>query len=174
MDLTTIIIGIVLLLAFVIPITIAVRRQKNNKQKLENELAAIGQANQMNISEKEAWKNKVIGLDRQTNKVLFLVRKKPVNEVVVVDLKEYAKCEASRGSRSVESGGKNQYQVVTAVSLRFIPRERTKPDQQLLLYNDDIDFPLDAELRIAEEWADSLNTIMRKMPKTEPAAAAVS
>jgi hypothetical protein len=161
---STTIIGIILLLAIILPIWYLIRSQNAGKRKLEKEIRALGKGVDLNISEHESWGNKIIGIDREKAKVAFVNEKTADKEIRIMDLKMFSKCYVNK--ETIPPSTKKGSEVVSRVSLNFVPNEKGNPDEVITLFRDTVDLTLTNELHIAGEWADKLNVVIRKIIKS--------
>jgi len=154
------IIGIIFFAVIVVPIAMLIRSQSAGKRKLQKEITALGKGNEIDISEHESWKNKVIGIDRENNKGAFAIIHPPKNQIFIADLNLYSRCFVNR--EMLDPGSKNDSNVISKISIQFVAREKGTENLVFPLYVDTEDQTLGNELMIAEEWADKFNGMVHK------------
>lgn len=159
----TVIIGILMLSAFVVPVWILMQKQKKSRKKLEQYLISLERDKNLKISEHETWRDKVIGIDKDNGKAVFIIQNTDGNLVSIVDLTKISKCMSEHSSISADSKG--SVQAVTGIRIRFVNREKGQPDQVFELYNEERDQTVGAELRTAEAWVQKFRTILKNSTK---------
>lgn len=157
---STLIIGIIIVLAIVSPIWWLIRSQSAGKRKLENEVAAQGNGFSLNITEHESWGSKVIGIDREGEKAAFAVFGNPSNQLYVADLKQFSRCYAEK--KLLDTKVKGATDTFTDILIHFVPRDKGARDVIFPIYSDAVDTSLGNELHISEEWIDKINGIIHR------------
>ncbi len=158
---TTIIIGIIITAAIVVPIGWLIRSQGAGKRKLEKEIAALGDKSELNITEHESWNNKVIAIDRDGGKAFFAVFGNPSKQVQIAELKKFNRCYTVKNL--LNSGSKYDNEVISNISIHFVPSEKGAQELVFPLYTDSVDLTLGNELQVAAEWVDKFNGVIRKL-----------
>lgn len=159
----TTILGLLLLSGFIIPVFIVIQKQRIEKKKLEQFFSELEKQKNIRFSEHEACKNKIIGIDNGSQKAIFIIRDKTHNESHIIDLRDFSECSVEKNM--VTSGSDSSIQAVASIRLRFKPRDKAHPFQLFTLFNEEEDFTLGAELRIAEAWAAKFNAFIKKFGK---------
>lgn len=157
----TVIVGLLLLSAFIVPAIIVIQKQRKNRKQLEDFLKKVESENSMKITEHETWRNKIIGIDFLGQKALFVIRDKTQNVIEIVDLRYVTGCSSERSV--VTSEFDKSVQAVSAVRIRFRGRDKAHPDQVFQIYTEEIDTTIGAELRIAEVWVEKFNKSIKKI-----------
>jgi hypothetical protein len=158
---STVLIGILFAAIIIFPIWFLVLHQSAGKRKLEKEISALGKGHNIEISEHESFKNKVIGIDREGYKGAFAIFNELGNQVLVADLKQYSRCYVDR--ILLNSGSKYDNEVVSKISLQFVVKTKGIENLVFPVYTDTVDKDLANELMIAQEWADKFNGIIHKI-----------
>jgi hypothetical protein len=158
---STIIIGIILLSGFIIPAFFVIRKQNRDKKLLEEFFGNIEKNHQMKVTEHESWRNRVIGIDNDKQKALYVIHDKTEDEIQVVDLRYVTACTVEKNV--VTSEFNKSIQAVNSIRIRFRGRDKAHPDQVFILYSEEKDQNLGSELRIAEAWAERFNKLIRKI-----------
>ncbi len=159
----TLIVGILMLLVFIVPVWIVMQKQKKNRKKLEVYLASLEREKNIKLTEHETWSNKIIGIDSNNGKALFVTEGADGKQVTLVDLHHISRSIVERSTVSSES--KSSLQAVTAVRIRFVARSKAHADQVFVLYNEDIDGTIGSEIRMADTWVERFNKLIKSMPK---------
>jgi hypothetical protein len=154
------IIGIIITALIVIPIWLLIRSQNVGKRKLQKEINALGKGNNIEITEYESWKNRVIGLDRENAKGAFAILNTPESQVFIADLKQYSRCFVDK--EMLNSGSKYDNNVISKINIQFVARAKDTGNLVFPIFVDSVDPNLGNELMIANKWADLFNIIIHK------------
>lgn len=155
------IIGLIMLSAFIVPAFIVIQKQRRNKKQLEDFLHQIELEHDMKVTEHEAWRNKIIGLDQTGQKALFVVHDKMHSDIQIIDLKHIAACSVEK--QIVTSEFDKTVQAVSSIRIRFRSREKSKPDQLFVLFDEEADMTLGHELNMAEIWTERFVNLLKKL-----------
>jgi len=148
----TIITGIILLLAFVVPIVFLNKKSSKKGKQFFSELINFALKNNCKLSEHELFNNMALGIDKETHQLYFI--KNSANNKIKhkIDLLEIQKCRIVNTSRNIKYKGEN-HKVIDRLELGFISRDKSKPEIFLEFYNADIDSAaLNGELQLIEKW----------------------
>jgi len=152
MESGTTIVGIILLLAIVLPIIFLVSKKSKNGKQFSSELFDFASKNNGTISEHELWNNTALGLDKETHQLYFI--KNAANNKIKhkINLLEIQKCRIVNTSRNIKYKGEN-HKVIDRLELAFTSRDKSKPEILLEFYNTDYDSAtLSGELQLIEKW----------------------
>ena len=159
MNSSTLLIGLILALIFIVPVMFLVRASSNAKKKYLKDLFNLAKNNNCSISEHDHWNNTVIGIDKD-HRNLFYINKTTNNEsTVTIDLSEVKQCQVVNKSKN--TGKKANYTPVTErLGLIFNYLGKDKPDTWLDFYNSDFDSSVpDREFKLVEKWSDIVNNV---------------
>jgi len=153
MDLGTTLIGGIILIICLLPfILMGISRRKREKQLLQT-LVDYAKQNGGNITQHETVGDFIIGMDEKTNTVFFYKKNKNGETTQHLHLADYKKCSVVSTTRDF-----NNSKVIDTVELSFIPIEKSKPIEELLLFNTKENLQLSGELQLAEKWAKLVNS----------------
>ncbi len=153
MDLGTTLIGAIILIICLLPfILMGISRRKREKQLLQT-LVDYAKQNGGNITQHETTGDFIIGMDEKTNAVFFYKKNKNAETTQHLHLADYKKCSVVSTTRDF-----NNSKVIDTVELSFIPIEKSKPIEELLLFNTKENLQLSGELQLAEKWAKLVNS----------------
>lgn len=143
---TTYIIGLILVLAIVIPIVL-LNRGKNKKNAIIRKKFEALTSNSI-VAKQESWNTSIIAID-DVNKTCFFVRCEGENCVEkAVDLTKYSSCRVVTSSSLGTTSNS-----IDLVELVFTPKQKEDETQSLLFFNSETDgFTLNGELQSAERW----------------------
>lgn len=148
MGLGNIIIGAVLLAAFVVPFALSGRNSKKRKKQMLLSLRAIANGHNSTISIHEFCGDFVIGMDEIKNFVFFY-KKGEGNELKnYINLSEIKNCRVHNLRREGNKGAA----VIDKLDLSFTPHDKTKKVIDLEFYNTDVSSVLTGELQAVEKW----------------------
>lgn len=157
---STTITGIIIIAVIILPIWYLIRTQSAGKRKLHKLLEESGKGSEFEATEHESWSGKIIGIDRDHGKVAYANLKDASNHIHLVDLALYNRCFSDKTQKN--NGSKNGESALSGISLHFVAREKGTPDYIIPLYSDEIDNELTNEIQLAEEWADKINSSLKK------------
>jgi hypothetical protein len=129
-----------------------VSRRKREKQLLQT-LVDYAKQNEGNITQHETVGDIIIGLDEKNNTVFFYSKNKNAETKQHIRLSDYKKCSVVSTTRDFNSS-----KVIDTVELSFTPIEKSKPIEELLLFNTKYNLQLSGELQLAEKWAKLVNS----------------
>lgn len=143
---TTYIIGLILVLAIVIPIVL-LNHGKNKKNAIIRKKFEALTSNSI-IAKQESWNTSIIAID-DVNKTCFFVHCEGENCVEKkLDLTKYSSCRVVTSSSLGTTSN-----AIDLVELVFTPKQKEDETQSLLFFNSETDgFSLNGELQSAERW----------------------
>jgi hypothetical protein len=180
MDSGTIIITVVFIAIVTTPFVLTTLSNKRKKKNLFRRLSEMAESEDCTITQQELCGNFVIGFDGMAGRFFFLKKTENLEISKSVNLREFKSCRLINSNRTV-GDKKSSYSVVDKLELCFYPKDKSKPDISVELYNDEYDsLTLSGELQLAEKWEKLLNERM-KTPKnvetgtgTQPATTAAA
>ncbi len=150
MGLGNIIIGAVLMAAFVVPFVLSGRNSKKRKNKMLLSLRAIANQHNSSVSIHEFCGDFVIGMDELKNFVFFHKKSEGKELTNFIDLSEIKNCRAHILRRDAVKGADK---MIDKLDLSFTPHDKTKKVIDLEFYNTDVSSVLIGELQVVEKWA---------------------
>lgn len=162
MDIASIVIGILFLLAFTLPFFFLNRSQKSNHKVLAQVFSQAAAKHGLNIPSPEFWgRVYAIGLDETANKLLYLKHKEGSEQEALIDLAEVEKCKVENHSRTVKNHNVST-KMTDRMELVFSFKEGHKHNKALEFYHMEESLTVADELQIAEKWARRLNGLATK------------
>lgn len=151
MDSTTTIIGLAVLVLCIAPIIYFEMAKKAKRRKALNAFLLLAERHKLNISEYDLWNRSAIGIDKETNKLLYVLNNGQETEETAVDLKAIQKCRIIRTTHEQDrkAGAES---VVDCIYLGLLAKQ-TKTETLLLFYGANDSLTITDELRLAEKWA---------------------
>jgi len=159
MNITTLIIGLVLALIFLVPVLFLVRASARAKKKYLTEIMDLAAKNGSNIAEHDHWNNSAIGMDKDHRKVFYINRTTNNERTLIIDLSEVKQCQVVNKSKN--AGKKANYTpIVERLGLVFNYINKDKPDTWLDFYNSDFDSTIpEKEFKLAEKWSGLVSNV---------------
>lgn len=152
MDLSTAIIGLIVISLFTMPFVVISRIGKKSEQMMLKSLTQLAESKNCKISQFEQWGNFAIGLDEANHKVFYHKLRNGVAIEQFLDLATIDRAKVEKITRSTSNGTK-----IERLELGFIPATKTKPEFFMEFYNSDITSQLGGELQSIEKWAKMIN-----------------
>lgn len=153
MDISTLLIGFVVTLIIASPIVLTGISRKKREKKLRTDFEALSKSKNSSIKISDFWSGTAIGIN-QDDKLLFFIRQlKEVNEDLVIDLKEFQRCNFIKIT--------NKGDVVEKIEITFTPIVKNNSEVKLEIYNAEINPLLAGELSIAEKWVKLINETIK-------------
>lgn len=144
------IIGFSLLILVFLPFIISYWSQKSKNKKFFKHFQELSEKRNLIISQNEMWEKRyIIGIDTNSNKLLYIKKKKEQEEETLIDLSEIRNCKATKGVDSDK---------VELVLTYF----DTKIPQLALEFYDGRELlsPQSREMDLAEKWAGIVNSCL--------------
>ena len=152
MDLSSIIIGAIVIACCIVPfIIIGQNRKKSERKTIQSFINKANQHN-CNISKHEICSDFIIGLDETNKTVFFLKNLKDKGVEQCINLAEIRTCKVKNASRTVANQS-----VIDRLELSFIPIDKNKKEISLEFFNSDIKIQLGREVESIERWSKQIN-----------------
>jgi hypothetical protein len=103
-------------------------RRRKKKQLLLDTLDSVAKKEQLYITERMLWRNRILGIDRINRKIVQVISEGTETIPQVIDLSEVGKCELLQQKS-------NQIQI-SAVLLALIFHDKTKPSLHIPFYEE--------------------------------------
>lgn len=156
MDSGTITIGVVSIVACILPFIFINRSKKKAEQKRLRALIDLAAQHNGAISRHEFCGEIAIGLDEINNYLFFVSKVKGREAAQFIDLAGIKSCRVENASRNVNSKD-GAYKVIDKLSLVFTPADKDKSNVSLEFYDADASMQLVGELQLIERWEKLVN-----------------
>ncbi len=150
---TALIVMGVFMLIFILP-TIGT---KKNQKKMLAKLNGLAGEHHAKITYSAILGDVVIGLDEQHEIAFFFKLEKEIETSNVISLREMRNCKMLNQTKSLKSKNDN-YNQFEKLGLRFIPKDKTKPERIWEFYNIEETSHLNFDLKVLEQWSANLNS----------------
>ena len=152
MELSTTIIGLLLLALFIFPVILISRSEKSKGKKSEKELFSESSKNELIISEKDLWDEQAIGIDTAKNKIIYLDWSGTERIDYIFELKD-VKIFESEPSLEERNKKNFSYKKVERLGLRFCFKDSAKRDANITFYIAGIGQKFDDQVKLFEKWS---------------------
>lgn len=140
-----------IIIVVILPFVINALIKRMRLMKLLNSFKKSLKEQNLNISQHEVIHRKyAIGIDKEAKRLAYL-NSKNESSLTVIDLTEISSCK-------VKISDKIANNTTHSVELTFLPRNNTRPELKLELYNNPAFMPSSDDIAIAQKWADLTNT----------------
>lgn len=162
MDLTSIIIGIFAMAFFIVPIVYIQSAQKKKRKAFLKNFLILAEQQQLSITQHELWNQYyALGLDANSNKLLYLKKRNDEEQKVLIDLAEVENCSVLNTKRTI---GDNI--IIDRLALVFRFRNPKRSPQTIEFYDREVSLSLNEELKLSEKWKDLINARLSNFRKT--------
>lgn len=161
MELSSAIIGIVLLLISCIPFVIMIKnKSKKNKQFVQS-LTNLAAEQNSTIHDYEICNNFIIGIDTEKNSLFFFKKTEKEEAKQTINLNTFQACNLIKQTRTV-GDKKDNYTVIDRLALSFIPTPTNGSENEIEFYNSDKTIQLSGEFQAAEKWSTIITNHYKK------------
>lgn len=159
MNITTIIIGLMLALLFLVPVVFLARASARAKKKYLKDLYDLAENNNCSLSEHDHWNNSAIGIDKEHRHLFYINRTTNNEQTQIIDLTEVRQCQVVNKSKN--AGKKANYTpILERLGLVLNYLNKDNPDAWLDFYNSDFDSTIpEKEFKLAEKWSGIVNNV---------------
>ena len=153
MELGTIIITLVVIIACIVPFALISRSNRNKRQLELQKLSALAAEYDSEIVQHDTWYNAIIGADEGFQRIFFL---KKTGETVLkqqIPLSEVKECQIINTNRTLNDAN-GERKITDKLELVFRFKDKQKADCVLVFYDSNTDsLSLAGELQLANKWA---------------------
>jgi hypothetical protein len=168
MDSGTIIITAIFLAIIIVPFIITGYNRRNKMKKMLQSLKKLADEQNCYVTQSEVCSNFAIGIDAMANFLFFMKQTEEGVITKTVNLREYRNCRLNNSARNLSSK-KEHYHVITKLILSFNPFDKSKSDEVIEIYNNEVDsLTLSGELQVAERWQEMIGLKLKRIQTSEP------
>lgn len=161
MEISSIIYGLLILLACLSPFIIIAQLKSNKRNKEINEFKKYGYKYGIELTDVDQWPNHLIGLDSLKKKILFVEKYPNQHEEIILNLNDYKSCELIR--KDLGSGANAS---IDRIQLSFISK-KDKASTVVQFYDSEKNSAMYFELGLAKKWCTLVNdSIQGKQSQT--------
>jgi hypothetical protein len=166
MDTTSVVTGLIVILAVIVPIVITRISFNKKRQKIKKDFLSYGKEHELNIAECELWSHYAIGIDRVANKILYLNFAKNDEKAVIVNLNTIRWCEIQNIMRTV-SITKESISVLERLELQLIQKGKDAVPVLLEFFNSGHHAQPHNEIEIANKWEKLISSVIKKKQNSD-------
>ncbi|SIT16806.1 hypothetical protein [Belliella pelovolcani] len=149
-DLLTLTIAVLAMIAFIIPFYLQYRKLNNQKMGIQKQLQEFKSLNQLNIDQEETWRSKYyLGLDRSNKKLIYANWTAEI-KIDLIDLTQIGKVSIQESARFVGLGSSKR-RVCDLILLKLKLNQQDK-EHTLELYDAEKFSDLQGEGPLAKKW----------------------
>lgn len=152
--------GVILTLVIIFPIILLQLKKQKQKKKMLNALARLAARKNATMADTVFCSDFIMGLDPEKKVLGFYRTSREGEESLVVDLQEYSQCKADIRREATGNTGLNG-SAVSRADLVLTPRDGSKKELRLELYDCNKSYQLSGELQLAEEWCQKVKTVLK-------------
>lgn len=156
MKLDIIIVDFALVALVFIPYFLFILLSGREKRKLEKKFLEEALKAQLEIEEKDAWNNTMIGLDIGKSKILFVQKRKTEIAIELIDLKKVRSCEIVQEVQTVKIS-KRDHNILKQINLQLMLNNNSS--RNIIFYNCEETCSEDYEWKHAERWSRKINAL---------------
>lgn len=161
----TLIIGLAVILAIAIPLTLLSVKNSKKRKAFMQKLTDFAKKNNCVISESDHWNTTLIGIDKTAGKLFYIKSRPDVQIEKAISLDEIQKCRIVNTSRTVKAQDQSST-VIDKLELAFTHLDKNKADVTVEFYNNAYDgLTLNNELMTLEKWHDLINAVLMERAK---------
>jgi len=151
MELSTTIIGLLLLALFIFPIIMMSRSGKSKGKKFEKDFFSEVSINKLKISDKDLWSESAIGIDTEKDQMIYIDWSGSQKVSNIFELKSVKVFEPIP---SFAEQNKKNFNItkVSKLGLRFSFKEAVKPDINITFYIAGLGQITDEEINLFKKW----------------------
>ncbi len=151
MDLSSTIIGLLMLSIFIIPVILLSRAGKAKGKKYEKEFFSEVSRMKLNISEKDFWNESAIGIDKAKNLIIYMDWSEPETRVRVIEMKDVKAIEPTPGFKEMNKKGFN-YSKGQRLAIKLCYKDSSRMDINLLFFVPGFGEQSDKDVKLFEKW----------------------
>ncbi|MCE1167364.1 MAG: hypothetical protein LWX70_04640 [Sphingobacteriia bacterium] len=119
MSLTALIVALGLVVLFVAPFVIAMRNSRGKSKKVAEEFAQIASSNGINIKETDAWRLRIIGIDSDSKKLVYIDRDHKNINPQIIDISQINSSSIYKATEAQLAADGSNTQVVNALGIQI-------------------------------------------------------
>lgn len=148
----TVIIGILFLALFALPFVIDQRSRAARKKRVLRSLQELAEQQGCRIDQHELCGDLALGLDEGKNAIFYYRQEKEGHSSHSAHLAEMRSCKLVNATRNNKHGG-GTAALTERVQLSLLPKDQSKAELRLELFDAGSGLQLNGELQVAERWS---------------------
>ncbi|WP_107038618.1 hypothetical protein [Brumimicrobium mesophilum] len=165
METGNILIGVISMMAIIIPFFLMYKKSKNTERGLLKNLKEYTQNNGLQLDKWGSVENIILGIDHINKIAFFSELDGDAYKTMHLNLTDLEMCRVNREGREVKyHGGKD---ILThSLEICFYPKNRREGIEIFKLYNEDKNKSLNGEIQLANEWVSIYNDVITSLAST--------
>jgi len=160
MEIGNILIGVISIVAIIIPFILMYRRSKKTERGLIKNLKIYADENGFQLDKSESVAYLALGLDYKNKLAFFSEVNQGVYETKHVSLADTLICKVNREVREVDYHGEKD-RITHRLEIDFYPKNKKEEVTSFLLFDEDHNRMLSGEIQLANEWVTHFNTLTK-------------
>lgn len=160
METGNVLIGVISIVAIVIPFVIMYRRSKSTERGLAKNLKEYADRNSLQLDKWESVGNLALGLDTKNKVAYFTEIEEGVYETRHLTLSDFSVCKVNREVREVNYHDEKDI-VTHSLEVNFYPKNKKDEVASFLLFTEDKNRMLCGEIQLANDWVAKFNQVIK-------------
>lgn len=159
MEIGNVLIGVISVVAVILPFVIMYRKSKSTERGLVKNLKEYANKNNFQLDKVESVANLALGLDQKNRIAYFSEVEEGVFDTWHLNLSDFNICKVNREVREVDYHGEKD-RVTHSLKIEFYPKNKKDQLASFLLFDEDKDRMLSGEIQLANEWVGHFNALL--------------
>lgn len=161
MEMKTLIMGTIAVLALVGPFIFVLIKNKRKNNKTKSIFMKYANVDNSNIDESDILDNIAIGIDYNQNRLYFIKHSNNQESKQIINLNDVRSAKLEKKQRTVKSG-KSSTLIIEKVELVLTSNNPNKQNYVLDLYDENINMVLSGEVQLANKWVAILERVLNE------------
>lgn len=153
MDITTTIIGLLLLALFIVPVIFLSKSGKKKKTRLSKDIQSEASRNNLSLTKFDSWNESAIGIDDKNGKVIYIDESHADKDVRIFNLKD-VKSFKTFPDLTNKSRQNTDYKKEPKISMGITFRDPSKSDLEITFYVPGFGKLKEEEKLLFEKWSE--------------------
>ena len=152
MDLSTTIIGLLLMALFLLPIVFIARTSRGKGRKYEKELFSEVSLNHLTISEKDMWNEYAIGIDESNKRIIYIDWSGSESVTTVFNLNDVKTFTSVPHPKNIKDKNLKYYKNAGRLGLRFTFKESAAKELYITFFLPGFGQLSEEDVKLFEKW----------------------
>ena len=159
METGSILIGLISIVAIVIPFIYMYRKSQSTERGLVKNLKEYASKNGFQLDRSEAVASLALGLDSKNKLAYFTEVDHGIYDTRHIPLSDFSLCKVNREVREVDYHGEKD-KITHSLEVCFYPKNKKDEVTSFLLFDEDRNKMLSGEIQLANEWVAHFNSVL--------------
>lgn len=160
MDQETAVMTAIIILICAFPFVLLGLKQRSKKQGMLNKIKTLATAQGCTITESSCEAGIAIGIDGAAGRLFFYKSLDEGEQLYQIDLGMYGQCSPLKAT-SLKGKGNDKYEVIDKLGLSLKPRDKSKDEAVVILYDANESAHLGTQIQLMEKWVAILNANLK-------------